>query len=141
MVDKKARCSKAEILKLRRALVDIVSQHRPLTVRHLFYLAVAAYLIEKNEAEYNNIVIRLTGIMREDWLQAQNGYYQAYLVAKRLFGTDAEHLDLPEVLDEYIIPFGSQHIVDGSRWIRKPESHTSVEDALRNNAYYYRRAL
>jgi hypothetical protein len=71
MADKRARRSKAEIMNLRRALVEIVNQHRPLTVRHLFYLAVAAYLIEKTEVEYKNVVIRQTGEMHEDWLQAQ----------------------------------------------------------------------
>jgi hypothetical protein len=39
MVDKRARRSKAEILKLRRELIEIVDEHRPLTIRHLFYLA------------------------------------------------------------------------------------------------------
>ncbi len=36
MVDKWAWCSEAEILKLCPALVEIVEQHRPLTVRYLF---------------------------------------------------------------------------------------------------------
>ncbi|MBX3598582.1 MAG: hypothetical protein KF874_13510 [Rhizobiaceae bacterium] len=40
-------------------MLSIVAGQEELTVRHLFYLMVAAGLIEKTEAEYNNVVIRL----------------------------------------------------------------------------------
>jgi hypothetical protein len=141
MADKRERRSKDDIMKLRKALVQIVNQHRPLTVRHLFYLAVAAYLIEKIEAEYKNVIIRLTGEMREDWLQAQDSWWSKYQLVKRLFGADADHLDHDDILAAYTIPFGREYIVDAGRWIRKPESHESFEDALRDTARYYRRAL
>lgn len=38
---------------LRKAMAAIVEEHRPLTVRHLFYLMVSQKLIEKTEGEYN----------------------------------------------------------------------------------------
>ena len=144
MADKRDRRSKDEMLTLRRALVEIVNGHRPLTVRHLFYLAVAAYLIEKAEVDYKNVIIRLAGQMREDWLLAQGGWWQQYHLAQRLFGKknvvdDQEVVEA--MLSSYIIPFGREYIVDAGRWIRKPESHASVEDALRDTARYYRRAL
>ena len=143
MVDKRRR-SKAEILELRRWLVEIVGEHRPLTIRHLFYLAVAKRLIEKVETEYKNVIIRLTGEMREDWLQAQAGWEGLYQVGKRLMGDDANYVDsevMSEWLSHCIIPFGSTHIVDAGRWIRKPRTHESIEDALRNTAEFYRRDL
>jgi hypothetical protein len=126
MVDKRARRSRADILKLREALVDIVEEHRPLTVRHLFYLAVAAYLIEKTGTDYKNVIIRLTGEMREDWLQAQAGWESMYPVGRRLMGRNADYADseiMSEWLSHYTIPFGDTHIVDAGRWIHKPTSH------------------
>ncbi|MBV9955446.1 MAG: hypothetical protein JOZ70_09355 [Pseudolabrys sp.] len=71
MLDKRVRRTKEEMLRLRIGLAKLVAEHAPLTIRHLFYLAVAAWLIEKTEAEYNNVVIRLAGEMREDWLIAR----------------------------------------------------------------------
>ncbi len=70
MVDKRERRTKAEILELRQAIAEIVyQQHRPLTVRYLFYLMVSGGLIPKTEDAYKNVTIRLAGQMREDWLQ------------------------------------------------------------------------
>jgi hypothetical protein len=141
MADKRKRRSHQEILKLRRALVEIVQQHSPLTVRHLFYLAVALYLIQKTEVEYRNVIIRLADEMREDWLRAQDGYFAKYQVVKRLFGRAADHLEHDEIVSAYTIPFGDSHIVDAGRWIHKPRTHNSIQDALRDTAEYYRRAL
>ena len=118
MVNKRQRRTQAEMLKLRHGLVQIVEEHRPLTVRHIFYLAIAAYLIEKTEAAYKGTIVKLIGEMREDWLKGVG-----WLKTKP------------------VIPFGSDYIVDAGRWIRKPESHESVEDCLRDTAEYYRRAL
>jgi hypothetical protein len=122
MAHNPARRSKADIFELRRRLVEIVLEHRPLTVRHLFYLAVALYLIEKTEDDYKNVIIRLTGQMREDWLRWQGPAFEQEML-------------------EYCIPFGRDYIVDAGRWIRKPRTHESIEDALRDTAEYYRRAL
>ena len=44
---------------LKQQMLEIVASHDSLTVRHLFYLMVSAGLVEKTEACYNNVVIRL----------------------------------------------------------------------------------
>jgi hypothetical protein len=72
MVDKmRTRRSKEEIHELHTAIADIVEEHRPLTVRHLFYLMVAGGFIAKTEDEYRNVVVRLAGQMREEHLARQ----------------------------------------------------------------------
>jgi hypothetical protein len=115
-----ARRTKAQIDELRTALAVLVEGHRPLTVRHLFYLAVAQGLIEKTEDQYQNTIIRLVGVMREEWLDAEHNNKQ------------------PE---NTVIPFGSEYIVDAGRWIRKPPSYDGIEAALRDTAAFYRRDL
>jgi hypothetical protein len=49
MADKTERRGKQEMNVLRLGIAKLVQQHSPLTIRHLFYLAVAAWLIEKTE--------------------------------------------------------------------------------------------
>ena len=124
MPDKtRKRRSNAEIFELRRALAELVEANRPLTVRHLFYLAVARGLIEKTEDQYQNTIIRLVGIMREEWLDEDREW----------IGSD---VDEPRAA---VIPFDS--IVDAGRWIRKPQSYTGPEAAVRYWADCYRRDL
>ena len=117
----RVRRTKAQTTLLREAIRKIIDEHRPLTVRHLFYLLVGTGLIEKSEAEYNGVVIRLAGEMREMWLKREQG----------------------EIEDDgsAVIPFGREYIVDAGRWVRKPESHASLEDHLRDSAEFYRRSL
>ena len=43
-------------------------ENRPLTVRNLFYLAVARSLIEKTEDDYQKVLVRLAGMARRDIL-------------------------------------------------------------------------
>jgi hypothetical protein len=64
----RTRRSKEDIHELRASIADLVEEHRPLTVRHLFYLMVAGGFIAKTEDEYRNAVVRLAGQMREEWL-------------------------------------------------------------------------
>jgi len=61
--DRTRRRNRATILELRQAITEIVEEHRPLTVRHLFHLMVAAALISKTEREYKQVVIRLVSQM------------------------------------------------------------------------------
>lgn len=68
MPHKRRRRTKQEMEILKSAILDIVGKHEELTVRHLFYLMVAAGTIEKTEAEYNNVVIRLALEPRRDGL-------------------------------------------------------------------------
>ncbi len=120
MLDKRDRRTKAEIARLREALRTIVEAHKPLTARALFYLAVGAGLVAKNEHEYKNTIVRLLGIMREEWL-------------------DWRRYDAPP--RGAVIRFGSEYIVDASRWTRKPTSYTGAEAALQDTARFYRRDL
>jgi len=150
MADKRERRTRAEIVQLRRAIAQIVEQHGPLTVRHVFYLMVAARLIEKTEDAYRNVVIRLAGIMREEWLERErNGGLPGGMVDRYVdrvkAGEDMQQLyrELAAETDALapVIPFGKGHIVDAGRWVRKPETHSGPEAALRNTARYYRRDL
>lgn len=63
---KRRRRTKAEIAELRDALFSIIAEESPMTVRQVFYQAVSRGLIEKSEAEYQNVVGRLLTIMRRD---------------------------------------------------------------------------
>jgi hypothetical protein len=66
MVDKKTRRTKSQISDLRRSLYSLAEEAQPCTVRQLYYLMVSAGLIQKTEADYHNVVIRLLGEMREN---------------------------------------------------------------------------
>lgn len=114
----RSRRTKNDIFAMRKALREIVEANRPLTVRHLFYLAVAAWLIDKTEAAYKGTIIRLVGVMREEWLQQER------------YGKEPKGA---------VIPFGNDWIVDAGRWIHKPRSFDGVESALRETAELYRR--
>lgn len=59
MPDKRSRRTAGEIADLKNVILGIVGDEATLTIRHLFYRMVAAGAIEKSEAEYNNVVIRL----------------------------------------------------------------------------------
>jgi hypothetical protein len=50
---------------LRDGLFALAEEHEPLTIRQLFYRAVATSLIDKTQTAYNNIVVRIMGQMRE----------------------------------------------------------------------------
>jgi hypothetical protein len=63
---KRARRSKAEMNAVRDGLYSLAAEHQPLTIRQLFYRAVATGLIDKSQAVYNNTVVRLVGMMREE---------------------------------------------------------------------------
>ena len=51
---------------LRSALIEIVNEDPPATVRQVFYQAVTRDLIAKTEAEYKSTVVRLLGQLRLD---------------------------------------------------------------------------
>jgi hypothetical protein len=58
------RRTKAEISDLRAALYELISAEAPMTVRQVFYRAVAAGLVAKTEMEYKATVCRLLTEMR-----------------------------------------------------------------------------
>jgi hypothetical protein len=119
-VDKPTRRTKEDIMRLRWELQRIVEKHRPLTVRAVFYIAVAARLIEKTEKAYHNTIIRLLSVMREECLDRDRDGKPA---------TGA------------VIPFSRRYIIDASRWIRKPITYSGPEAALQRTAAVYRRDL
>ena len=62
------------MLELKRGLHELLEDRHPQTIRQLFYQAVSHGLIEKTEADYKRVVVRLCTLMREagklpwDWL-------------------------------------------------------------------------
>ncbi|MGD0075363.1 MAG: hypothetical protein ABSD31_13645 [Candidatus Binataceae bacterium] len=99
------RRTKSTMIALRAGLKQILEANRPCTIRQLFYLAVSAGMIEKTEAQYKGVVVRL-------------------LTQMRICGE---------------VPFG--WIADNTRWVRKPATYGSWEEAQENFAQAYRRDL
>ena len=62
----RTRRSPEEMAALRAALVELVYEHAPVSVRQAFYLAVSKGLVEKTEGEYKRTVVRLLADARED---------------------------------------------------------------------------
>src|SRR3954452_13666185 len=52
--------------RIRAAILDVLRQDQPMTVRQVFYRLVSAGAIAKTEAEYKTTVVRLLGEMRLD---------------------------------------------------------------------------
>jgi hypothetical protein len=123
------RRTKPEISALEWGLYEIVVTNRPMTVRQVFYQAVSRGLIAKTEAEYKGTVGRLLTRMRRRW--------RTYVDMVDLYGKDdgARWLQLagPAIRPGWI--------ADNTRWMRKPQTHSSLDEMLRDAAQFYRRAL
>jgi hypothetical protein len=71
---KRARRTKADITRIKDAILEALDEDHPMTVRQLFYRLVSAGVIDKTETEYKTTVGRLTREMRRareipfDWL-------------------------------------------------------------------------
>src|SRR5262249_34644442 len=63
---KSRRRTKAEIVRIKEGLYQILDEDNPQTVRQVFYQAVVKGLIDKTEAAYKGIVCRLLAVMRRD---------------------------------------------------------------------------
>lgn len=98
------RRTKAAMADLRTALIDIVLEGAPMTVRQVYYQAVTRGLIEKTEQQYKAICRLLVQLRRDGRI--------AY-----------------------------DDIADNTRWMRKPRTYGSVEDALAETARLYRRQV
>jgi len=59
-----ARRTREEIAELRAAIVELLEEEQPCTVRQVFYRLVSAGRIAKTEGEYKTTVVRLLGEMR-----------------------------------------------------------------------------
>src|SRR6516165_3392858 len=101
---KRHRSTKAEVEERREALLAIIDDGKPMTVRQVFYQATVRGLVEKSEAGYAKVQtdlvqMRRAGVLPYDWL------------------------------------------ADNTRWQRKPRTFDGVEEALRDTARLYRKAL
>lgn len=77
---KRHRSTKVEVEQRREALIEIVAEMEPMTVRQVFYQAVVRGLIEKSEAGYAKVqtdlvLLRRCGDMPYEWL-ADNTRWQ-----------------------------------------------------------------
>ena len=62
---KRSRRTKAEIAMLEEALLAIVQEQHPMTVRQVFYQAVSRGLVPKTEVAYQTVVVRLLVRLRK----------------------------------------------------------------------------
>lgn len=90
---KTARATKSEMVARQIALVAIVDEIRPCTVRQVFYQATVRGVIEKSEAGYAKVqtllaAMRRNGVMPYDWL-VDNTRWQR---KSRSYGSPAEAL-------------------------------------------------
>jgi hypothetical protein len=61
---KRKRRTKAEVEAIRQAMLELVEQYQPMTVRQIFYQLVSRGVIDKLEREYKGTVVRLLTDMR-----------------------------------------------------------------------------
>jgi hypothetical protein len=62
----RTRRTKAAVAAIRDAIIDVIEDDPPMTVRQVFYQLVARGVIEKTEEQYQGTVIRLMTEMRLD---------------------------------------------------------------------------
>ena len=77
---KRQRAPKAEVEARREALLDIIDDGKPMTVRQVFYQATVRGLVEKAESGYGKVqndltLMRRDGVLPYDWL-ADNTRWQ-----------------------------------------------------------------
>jgi hypothetical protein len=101
---KRTRATQPEVQARRAALLGIIREMKPMTVRQCFYQATVRNLVDKSEAGYDKVqtdlvVMRRSGVLPYDWL------------------------------------------ADNTRWQRKPTTYASINDALKETARFYRKAL
>ncbi|MGI4944834.1 MAG: hypothetical protein ACRYHQ_30475 [Janthinobacterium lividum] len=101
---KRARATQQEVQARRSALLGIIREMKPMTVRQCFYQATVRNLVEKSEAGYDKV--------------------QTDLVVMRRSGA---------------LPYA--WLADNTRWQRKPATYASIDDALKETARLYRKAL
>ena len=90
---KRQRATKAEVETRREALLDIIDDGKPMTVRQVFYQATVRGLVEKAESGYGKVqndltLMRRDGVLPYDWL-ADNTRWQR---KPRTFGNVEEAL-------------------------------------------------
>jgi hypothetical protein len=101
---KRRRATKQEMMDRRTAILEIIWEIQPASVRQIFYQTTVRGLMDKTEDEYDKVQLATV------WLRQHGG-----------------------------CPFS--WISDSTRWMRKPDSHSSIEQALIETAKTYRRAV
>ena len=101
---KRVRATKSAVEDRRRALLEIVAEQRPMTVRQVFYRATVQGVVEKAESGYAKV--------------------QTDLVHMRRSGA---------------LPYN--WLADSTRWERKPRTFDGIDEALKETARLYRKAL
>ncbi|MGI4943473.1 MAG: hypothetical protein ACRYHQ_23390 [Janthinobacterium lividum] len=101
---KRTRATQQEVQARRAALLGIIREMKPMTVRQCFYQATVRDLVEKSEAGYDKV--------------------QTDLVVMRRSG---------------VLPYA--WLADNTRWQRKPTTYASLDEALKETARFYRKAL
>lgn len=86
------------------ALLAVVAELEPCTVRQVFYQASVLRIVDKTDPGYDAVQRALVTLRREGRI-------------------------------------GYNAIVDNTRWMRKPRSFNSLQDALDHTAAFYRRSL
>jgi hypothetical protein len=106
---KRVRATKAEMGARYAALVNIINETAPTSVRHAYYGAITQHLIEKDTAQTK----------RSNYGKIQRGVLR---------------LRRASVIDY-------ADIVDNTRWMRKPESFSDIDEAVMHWHRSYRRDL
>ena len=101
---KRKRATKAEMAARADALIEIVEDVAPATVRQVYYQATVRGVMEKTESGYDKVQRMLANLRREG---------------------EVDYAD----------------ITDNTRWMRKPRTYSSVEEAVNRTAWNYRKAL
>ena len=65
LVKRRKRRTKAEIERIKASVYDLVAEHKPMSVRQVFYQLVSRRLIDKDESQYG-AVCRYLGQMRRE---------------------------------------------------------------------------
>lgn len=110
--DKRRRRTKAEMEELRERILGVVQELRPIGVRGVFYQLVSM----RSEITGRELV-------RKTKTECDSAVGRL-IVQMRKAG---------------VIEPG--WVTDGTRWVHKPATHSSIEDALRETAECYRRAV
>ena len=97
--------------------------------------ATKAEMLERRVAIANIVGLIQPCTVRQAFYQAE----VASLVEKAESGYEKVQRAIVWLRQERYVPFG--HIADATRWMRKPRSFTSIEDALRDTVECYRRAV
>jgi hypothetical protein len=101
---KRRRATKQEMIERRTAILHLLDQMHPASVRQTYYQTTVHGLMEKTENGYDKVQDAIV------WLRERE-----------------------------CCPY--DWISDATRWMRKPASHSSIEEALRETARTYRRAV